>query len=211
MAGDADAKAQNRALLAYWRRCKVTFRRRYPLPDGSTCVSGRLANGVFSVGCRVGEAAGSWTSLARFGIVARSAINTHVLLKHQNTTSHKDALLGQESLGAPSTEQLLRVLREPCNVPDDLGAKKQAVMRWCLSEAKMDFERAAMPQAVNTMLSQDASKGDAPCRFPPFYLMSNIRGIFVYRFSIKSKCPDQHLKHRQCKCFRCYSRRLGCF
>lgn len=194
MAGDADAKAQNRALCAYWLRCKVTFRRRYPLPDGSTWVSGRLANGVFSVGCRVCARAGSGTPLARFGIIARSAINTHVLTKHQDTAAHKEALLGQESVGAPSAEQFLRVLRAPCSVPDDLGAKKQAVMRWCLSEAKMDIERAAMSQATNTMMSQDASKGDAPCGFPPCYFVNSLPGRMVSRFSVQPNLRKQHLK-----------------
>ena len=63
------------------------------------------------------------------------------------------------SIGAPSHSSFHKVLRDPCTTHEDIGAEKQAVMRWCLSEAKLDMERDFAKRAKSVMFSQDASKG----------------------------------------------------
>lgn len=120
---------------------------------------------VFSVGCFVCSEAGALNMFAGFQIILRSDFHPYLLKRHGDSAEHAKSVAIQPdggpagSFGAPTAEQFKKVARNPTGTFDDLGAKKQRAMIWCMSECKRDRERKLVRNAASTLYSQDASDG----------------------------------------------------
>ena len=82
-----------------------------------------------------------------------------LLVKHQGSQSHISAMAANGSHGAPTYSQSEKVLKSPSIHHEDIGNKKQIVMIWCLSEAKLDMERLLAETVHTSLISQDAAGG----------------------------------------------------
>jgi len=126
---------------------------------------------TWGVGCMLCAIAKKSSCYAMFAVRTPSALTTQHLTKHAGTSAHKAAAalvlhgtLSDDALSSPPAEHFAKVLEDRVKgigyAPghEGVGAQlKVKQMTWCLSEALLDEDRAALRDAVSITIHQDGS------------------------------------------------------